>query len=125
MLLIEEDRLNYNIEYSDEQISKISDIEYKNYVKKQVRKHSFDELKDIQKEHIKVKHIEYESLKSPQEYLVCGQFNNKLSSLLFNLRCQSVNGVKANFSNMYQGNTNCPFKCLNTEDTQKTRVMLP
>ena len=119
VLLIEEDRLKYNIEYSDEQIAELSDSKFKTHVKKQVRLQSLNELKDIQNEHIKVKHIKFDSLKSPQEYLISKQFNNRLSSLLFNLRCQSVNGIKANFSNLYQGNTQCHFKCLNKEDSQE------
>ena len=67
-------------------IAEISKIYFKNYMKKKVRKYAFDELQDIQKEHIKVKHIKFDSLKFPQEYLNDKQFNN---SLLFNLRCQS------------------------------------
>ena len=73
-------------------------MDFKNYLKKKVRNYAFDELRDIQKEHIKVKHIQFNSLKSPQEYLTDKQFNNRLSSLLFNLRCQSVNGVRHKFS---------------------------
>ena len=119
VLIVAEDRLTYNIEYSDEQIAELSDDEFKKYVKKQVRHQAFNELKDIQNEHIKVKHIKFESLFSPQEYLINPQINNSIRSLLFNLRCQSVRGVKANFSNFYQGSTQCHFKCLNKEDSQE------
>ena len=84
-----------------------------------VRQFSFNELKDIQKEHIKVKHIRFDSLKLPQEYLGSKQFTNRFSSLLFNLRCQSVKDVKANFNNLYEANTQCHFNCLNQEDSQE------
>ena len=44
------------------------------------------------------------------------------AKVLFNLRCQSVGGVKANFSNFYQGNTQYHFKCLNQEDSQENML---
>ena len=30
-----------------------------------------------------------------------------------------MKGVKANFNNLYEGNTQCQFKCLNKEDSQE------
>ena len=87
-------------------------MDFKNYLNKTVRKYKLDELRDIQTEHIKIKHIQFNSLKSPQEYLSDKQFNNWLSSLLFNLRSQSVNGVRGNFSNLFKDNTQCQFNCL-------------
>ena len=57
VILVEEDRLKYNIEYSDKQIAELSYDEFKKYVKKKVRKQSFDDLKNIQNGHRKVKHI--------------------------------------------------------------------
>lgn len=119
VLLVEEDKIKYNIENSDEQIAEMSEYVYKKYIKKQVRQFALTELKEIQEEHIKVKHIQFDSLNHPQEYLSGNLFNNRLSSLLFNLRCQSVKGVKANFNNLYEGNTQCQFKCLNKEDSQE------
>ena len=119
VLLVNEDRTKYNIENSDEKIANMSDFEFKKHVKKQVRQHAFNELKEIQTEHLKVKHINFDRLKLPQEYLCDKRFTNRLSSLLFNLRCQSVNGVKGNFSNLFNGNTQCQFKCFNKEDTQE------
>ena len=119
VLLVNEDRTKYNIEHSDDKIAGTSDFEFKKHVKKQVRQHAFNELKEIQTEHLKVKHINFDHLKFPQEYLCDNRFTNRLSSLLFNLRCQSVNGVKGNFSNLFKGNTQCQFKCFNKEDTQE------
>ena len=119
VLKIEEDRIKYDIDFSDEKIAEISEMVFKNYLKIKVRKYAFDELRDIQKEHIKVKHIQFNCLKSPQEYLTDKQFNNRLSSLLFNLRCQSVNGVRGNFSNLFKDNTQCQFNCFDKEDSQE------
>ena len=42
--------------------------------------------------------------------------------LVVNLRCQNVKGVKANFNNLYEGNTQCQFKCLNQEDSQEHMI---
>ena len=94
-------------------------MDFKNYLKKTVRKYKLDELRDIQTEHIKIKLIQFNSLKSPQEYLGDKQFNNWLSSLLFNLRSQSVNGVRGNFSNLFEDNTQCQFNCFDKEDSQE------
>ena len=50
---------------------------------------------------MKVKCIVHEDLSEPQKYLCHGSFSNKLSSLLFNLRCKVVRGIKENFHRQY------------------------
>ena len=119
VLLVEADKIKYEIEYTDEKISQIPDEEFKKYVKNKVRQYAFKELKEIQSDHEKVKDIEFESLKEPQNYLKDKRFNNKISSLLLNLRCQSVNGIKGNFRKLYEGNLECQLKCNTKIETQE------
>ena len=53
-----------------------------------------------QQNHTKVKHIGYLNLNSSHQYITSKKFNNEEVSLLFNLRCKSVNSFKDNFQNM-------------------------
>ena len=81
-------------------------------------------LKNVQSQHKKAKHIQHKSLKVPQQYLCNPKFNFKLSSLLFNLRCESVKDIKANFHTMYSDDDICPL-CLNDRDTQQHLLKCP
>ena len=78
-----------------------------------MRKYALTQLKTIKKEHIKVKHILYESLSEPQDYLKDRNFNNRLSGLLYNLRCESVRDVKNKFRKMYNDEVQCRLKYQN------------
>ena len=84
-----------------------------------MKQFALNELKTIQSEHIKVKHILYESSSEPQEYLKDKHFNNRLSSLLYNLRCESVKDVKNNVRKMYNDEIQCRMKCKNEIDSQQ------
>ena len=78
----------------------------------------FNELCKIQQTHMKVKHIKYQGLFKPQDYLTNNMFTNEQSSLLFNLRFRSVKGFRDNLHGMYGGNYECPL-CGNHTDTQE------
>ena len=77
-----------------------------------VKEAAFQYLKSKLKNHSKVKNIEYSKLET-QKYLTSQLFNNTETSLLFGLRTKTVRDFKANFSNLYGGNTECPLKCWN------------
>ena len=79
---------------SDEEIEAITEHDYKSLVKQRVKEKSFEELSIIQNEHSKVKHINFENINKPQDYLTSKVFTNKTSMLLFNMRCESVRGIK-------------------------------
>ena len=64
-MLIEEDKIKNEIDYSEEKIAQISEEELKKYVKDKVRKYACKELKKIQSEHEKVKDKKVDSLKEP------------------------------------------------------------
>ena len=90
-----------------------------------IRKIAFSELQVIQKGHDKVRDIYFKDLEGPQEYLCHKLFSNRLSSLLFNLRCRSVKGIKDNFHRQYQDNLFCPFSCLRSIDSQEHLFICP
>ena len=60
-------------------------------------------LKEMQVSHEKGGTTYHENQLQPQKYLVTSKLSNKRKSLLFNSRCQSVKGVRQNFSKMYVG----------------------
>ena len=88
-------------------------------IRNKVRNKASLELKSIRQNHTKVKEILYSGLHSPQKYLQSPLFNNKKRSLLYNLRCRSVNSIKDNFHRLYHGEIACPFLCLNQDDSQE------
>ena len=89
------------LDLNDKAIEKMDTTEYKHMIKKLVWKKNLAEMNEKKKTHTKVKHIQYDSLKKPQGYLLSHKFNNTMCNLLFNLRCRSVNGFKDNFHSIY------------------------
>ena len=85
-----------NLDLSEEHIRVMDVDQYKTLIKTAVRKEPFKEFKNMQANHEKGKDIHHDNLKAPQSYMTT-KLNNKEVSLLFNLRCQSVSGVKDNF----------------------------
>ena len=75
-------------------------------------------LRTKQQNHVKTKHINYINLNSPQKYIKCKEFTNEEVSLLFNLRCKSVNSVKDNFHNMFGNNIQCDHCKLETDSQE-------
>ena len=71
---------------------------------------AFESLKLIQSEHDKVKHIKYRSFK-PQSYFMSALFNCEESSILFNMRANTVNRHKMCFPICYKSNTICKLGC--------------
>ena len=69
--------------------------------------------------HEKVKTMNFSQYGASEDYLTSGLFNNKQISMLFNLRCQTLQNVKNNFHNLHNNIITCPFKCLNKIDSQE------
>ena len=116
--LVEEDLQKYNITLSEDNIREMCETQFKRLIKKSIMKHSFSELSKLKMKHTKVSCVKHE-LGGPQEYLTSSKFTNKMSSLLYNLRCQSIRGIKDNFHNQYKEDLSCPLQCLNSSDTQE------
>ena len=88
---------------------------FKEEIKEKVRKAAFVYLKNLQKEHSKVKNIVYTKFQT-QEYMTSPIFTNEDVNILHAFRSRSVN-VKCNFRNKYLNNLLCPL-CLEEEDDQ-------
>ena len=54
--------------------------------------------------------IPYEKY-ATQEYLKSTQFSNDEVCLLASLRSHTLRGIRHNFKNMYQNDSNCPLQC--------------
>ena len=117
--LVQEDMRIIGLDISDRDIEEMDINKYKDMVKKMVRKQALHELKSIQKGHKKVKHIPFRQLVTPQEYLTSNMLTNKMKSLLFNIRCESLKTIRNNFHKFYNNDITCKL-CGTTEiDSQE------
>ena len=102
----------------EEEIKRMTEIQFKALVKLRVRNKVFHDLREVQSGHMKVKHIVFSRLKYPQDYLTSELLNNKTRSLLYNLRSKSVRGIKDNFHRQFKGALSCPFLCLKIDSQE-------
>jgi hypothetical protein len=116
--LLEEDKREFNLNLSDQEICAMSVVDYKKLVKSIVRNKIFLDLRHIQDKHTKIKHITYTSLVEPQAYLKSDIFNKKQQKLLYNLRSKSVRGFKDNFHDQFDS-ISCQLHCQGQEDSQE------
>ena len=107
-----------NIEMNEDTIINTDMVTFKKLVKLEVWKLFFKELQVQQEKHMKVKHLTYSGIRKPQAYLTSHKFDNEMASLLFNLRCQSVNDFKDNFHTRYGKFPPCKL-CGKGVDSQK------
>ena len=70
--------------------------EWKKSVTTKVRSTALEIMQTLQQGHSKVKQIEYTQFSKPQDYLEGNTFTNEECSLMFNLRCRTVEGFKEN-----------------------------
>ena len=80
---------------------------YKEHIKLKVRESAFNDLIVQQQGHKKAKNVIYSDFTIPQPYLTSALFDNNMSSLLFNLRCRTVKGIKDNFHSYYNNDIAC------------------
>ena len=108
--LVKEDLETIEIHLSEEEIVKTKKTHFKKLVRKYVKDAVFKKLKDMQKEHTKIKDIKYDSFKI-QPYLVSDTLNPEQTALLFNLRANTVNGFKMCFTSIYRNDLKCKLGC--------------
>ena len=106
---------------SEEEIKRMTKIQFKGLVKLRVRKKVFHDLREVQSGHMKVKHVVFSRLKYPQDYLTSELLNNKTRSLLYNPRSKSVRGIKDNFHKQFKGALSCPFHCFKIDSQEHLR----
>ena len=121
--LVEEDFKMIGEQINFDIIGQMTKTQFKKHIKEKVKNVTLDELKDIQKEHSKVRDIHYSKL-DIQEYLKNSQFSNDESELLFALRSHTKRGVKGNFSSFYKNNMSCPLNCHETKPVDSQIHML-
>ena len=79
------------------------------------------ELHEKKETHIKVKHNQYYGKRLPQAYLEYPKFDNDMCSLLFNLRCSSVNDFRDDFHSLHGKRPSCKMLC--GEDLYSCQVL--
>ena len=127
--LIEEDCKKIGIPFETEFVENSSPEFYKKFIKSKVKEAAFQYLTKLQKTHSKVKDIKFEKLEI-QKYLTSPVFSNCETKLLFALRSRTLEGIRANFPNMYKENLNCPLNCWSQDeqiqkDTQQHILVCP
>ena len=117
--LVKEDFKIIGEQIDFENICKMTQIQFKNHIKKQIKMATFKSLQNVQKGHSKVNEIQYKKLEI-QEYLKSPKFSNTECELLFALRSHTKRGIKGNFPSFYFNDISCPLKCneTNPEDCQ-------
>ena len=121
--LVSSDFQEVNLSMNDDQIRQMSQTDYKNLVKQKVREAAYIEFKEQQAGHEKGRLLEHQDLLKPQGYLLTNLLTNKQTSLLYNLRCQSVKGIRNNFHRQYQ-NIRCQL-CMLEIDSQNHVLYCP
>ena len=96
----------------------MSNMQYKVYIKEKVRDFTFLSVSKLKGKHKKVENLVYQDLKTPQKYLTDPKFSNSMVSLLFNMRCNTVDTFKDNFHGMYGRDNNCDL-CQSHIDNQE------
>jgi hypothetical protein len=119
--LVERDFQKIGLDMDDKLITEMNLNNYKSLIKKSVWNAFFKELQETKLTHIKVKHIEYNNSRKPQKYLTNGKFDNKLASLLFNLRCRSTNEFRDNQHTLYGKEPLCTL-CKTHIDSQENAL---
>ena len=110
--LIKEDMLKFNMDITDEAISKMSKTDFKKIVNSKMRISVFEKFENMKQGHSKVRDIIHSGLLYPQPYITNPKLTNKQTSLSFNLRNSCANEFKSNFST-----SSCP-DCKTNSDTQ-------
>ena len=100
MKLIESDKIELDIQVTDDEIQGVSKEIFKNYVKSKVRINHLKFLNNLEKKHSKSKFLDCTQQKTA-EYLKNPRLSTKQKQLLFRLRSKTLD-VKQNFSGQHK-----------------------
>ena len=100
--LLETDKEEFNINLTDEEVCKLSEMKFKNYLKKKSVELTIQYLQKLKRKHSKSEHLDVSDL-AISEYLIDDRFTKSERELLFKLRSRTVS-VKDNFKNAYLNN---------------------
>ena len=122
--LVQEDFELVNLQINEDQIINLNPTQYKSLIEEKMRDAAYITLKEIQAGHDKGRSTHHENLLKPQQYLLSNKITNTQKALLFNLRCDSVRGIRQNFSTMYFGDLVCRL-CNLSIDSQRHVMLCP
>ena len=105
--LVKSDMEKFEINLTDDQISRMSSRSYKNYIKSKVFQYAFKILKMKQEGQNKIKHIKYKTF-AIQPYLSSPLFSKDDISTLFGLRSRTIRSIRNDFREQYKPNLSCP-----------------
>ena len=108
--MIQEEKIKFGIDETDDQISKLSKNKFKRIIEKKVNSFAFKTLKVRASSHSKslkiLSSIENQTVVKRQEYLRENRLTKDDCQLLFKLRTKMLD-VKSNFSNLYENDVVC------------------
>ena len=113
--LIQVDLEDLGIQLDEEVIQNYTKCEFKSTIRRLLREHMFEDLRNDQKEHSKIRNICYQRFEV-QEYLKTHQMNNHEVSLLFALWSRTSKHFRGNFP--FYSDKMCPY-CGKDEDSQE------
>ena len=106
-----------NVQKNDAEIRNMNTSLYKQFIKKRIKASAFTQLSESQQKHSKVRHIEYEALKT-QTYMTSPIFSNEEVNLLHALRSRMTD-CKVNFRQKYASSSLvCNLCAVSDEDQQ-------
>ena len=120
-LMVKADLEKYGID--ENELKELKKAQAKKLIKEKVYKKTFEDLKDVQKTHSKIKNIEYTEFKR-QGYMNNTKMSFDEKSLLFKLRSRTVIDIKCNIKTFSQNDKMCPL-CMKSEDTQEHCMECP
>ena len=119
--LVQKDMNTMGVE--ENMFEKLDKLSARTEIKTKISEAAFKSLKDIQKTHIKVKHIIYEKFEM-QQYLMSPLISNKEAEVLTALRSHTVRGIKDNFHSHNKNNIQCEL-CTTGIDNQEHCMKCP
>ena len=124
--LLTKDFKSINKEQNDMVIMTTNRNVYKHLIKTKIKAAALDYLKEKQKQHSKIKHIQYNQLKT-QKYMVSPIFANVEVNLLYALRSRATS-CRANFKQKYIHTnilcTLCQLECDDQQHILQCKVLL-
>ena len=80
--LVLDDFKQFGLQLDEVQIQEMSTNTFKSLVKGKVWLAAYTELRNMQQNHIKVKHISYTGIRAPQQYMTSTLLNNNMCSFI-------------------------------------------
>jgi hypothetical protein len=113
--MVNEDMNMIGLRVSVDEVNRIPKQAFKKLVEKHVRSATFESLQKSKASHSKVKSMQHHEFKR-QDYMDKKGFSPEQVAVLFNMRCNTINGFKMSFKSVYGSDTMCKLGC-NEDDS--------